>query len=112
MSSRTKFILIFVLFAIPTLASTLTYIFWRPTATSNYGVLISPVVALPEIKFSRLDGVVNAQDNVSQALRGKWLMVTRDSGACEAACKQKLYAMRQARLVLGVSRIALFALSW
>ncbi len=101
MSSRTKFVLIFLLFSIPTIASTLTYIFWRPTATSNYGELFSPVIALSDAKFSRLDGVTNAQDNVEKALRGKWLMVIQDSGACEATCRQKLHAMRQARLVLG-----------
>jgi hypothetical protein len=101
MSSRTKFVLIFLLFSIPTIASTLTYIFWRPTATSNYGELFSPVIALSDTKFARLDGVTNAQDNVEKALRGKWLMVMQDSGACEVACRQKLYAMRQARLVLG-----------
>lgn len=101
MSSRTKFVLIFMLFSIPFVASTLTFVFWKPIATANYGELISPVVALPEARFARVDGVTDARDNVEKALRGKWLLVTRDSGACEAACRKKLYAMRQARLILG-----------
>jgi cytochrome oxidase Cu insertion factor (SCO1/SenC/PrrC family) len=101
MSPRTKFVLIFLLFSIPFVASTIVFIFWKPTATSNYGQLIAPVVALPETNFVRVDGVSNSRDNVEKALRGKWLLVTRDSGACEATCRKKLYAMRQARLILG-----------
>jgi hypothetical protein len=101
MSPRTKFVLIFLLFSIPFIASTITFIFWKPTATSNYGKLVAPVIALPETKLIRVDGIVNPQVNTENALRGKWLLLTRDSGACETACQKKLYAMRQARLILG-----------
>jgi cytochrome oxidase Cu insertion factor (SCO1/SenC/PrrC family) len=101
MSPRTKFVLIFLLFSIPFVASTIVFIFWKPTVTSNYGQLITPIVALPETNLIRADGVTNTRDNVEKAMRGKWLLVTRDSGACEATCRKKLYAMRQARLILG-----------
>jgi cytochrome oxidase Cu insertion factor (SCO1/SenC/PrrC family) len=101
MSPRTKFVLIFLLFSIPFVASTIVFIFWKPTVTSNYGQLITPIVALPETNFFRVDSVTNTRDNLEKAMRGKWLLVTRDSGACENTCRKKLYAMRQARLILG-----------
>ena len=34
-------------------------------------------------------------------LHGKWVLVTVDSGRCDELCKEKLYFMRQVRLVQG-----------
>lgn len=105
MSPRTKFVMIFLLFSVPFIASTITFLVWKPSVTNNYGELLSPVIALPEAKLVRLN-VENASDIankelIEKSLRGKWLMLTRDSGACETACQKKLYAMRQARLSIG-----------
>ncbi len=105
MSPRTKFVMIFLLFSVPFVASTITFLVWKPSATNNYGELLSPVIALPEVKLIRIDsdsvnGAIN-KELVEKSLRGKWLMLTRDGGACEMACRKKLYAMRQARLSLG-----------
>jgi hypothetical protein len=101
MSPRTKFVMIFLLFSVPFIASTITFLVWRPSTTNNYGELLSPVVALPETRLVRLDSDIANKELIEKSLRGKWLMLTRDSGACEAACQKKLYAMRQARLSLG-----------
>lgn len=105
MSPRTKFVMIFLLFSVPFIASTITFLVWKPSVTNNYGELISPTVALPETKLTRIDAVdANisiGSELIEKSLRGKWLMLTRDSGACEAACQKKLYAMRQARLSIG-----------
>jgi hypothetical protein len=101
MSPRTKFVMIFLLFSIPFVASTVVFLFFKPARTSNYGELISPAIPLPDLKLARLDGVDQHSALLEKALRGKWLMVIRDSGGCEAACQKKLYAMRQARLILG-----------
>ncbi len=109
MTPRTKFVMIFLLFSVPFVASTITFLVWKPSVTSNYGELIAPVVLLPEIKLLPIESTPSSGDAVSSAnkelleksLRGKWLMLTRDSGACEEACRKKLYAMRQARLSLG-----------
>ena len=97
-SPRTKFVLLLGMFTVPTLASFIAFYFFPPANTSNYGELISPVIALPEAPQQRLDAGPPQQP---PSLRGKWLMLTKDSGACEAACRKKLYAMRQARLILG-----------
>ena len=101
MSPRTKFVMIFLLFSVPFIASTITFLIWKPSVTNNYGELLSPIIALPEAKLVRIDGDTANKDLIEKSLRGKWLMVTRDSGACETACQKKLYAMRQARLSIG-----------
>lgn len=101
MSPRTKFVLIFLLFSVPFVGSTLVFLFWTPTTTSNYGLLLSPVVTLPEAKLGFIDQGAADKEVAERALRGKWLMLIRDSGHCEAACQKKLYTMRQSRLVLG-----------
>jgi hypothetical protein len=101
MSPRTKFVMIFLLFSVPFIASTITFLVWKPSVTNNYGELLSPIVALPEAKLVRMDSDISNKELIEKSLRGKWLMLTRDSGACEAACQKKLYAMRQARLSIG-----------
>ena len=101
MTPRTKLALMFALFALPTLASFTAFYFFPPTKTSNYGELISPVINLPQTALDIKDGTDAASSAREQGLRGKWLLVTRDSGACEAACEQKLFAMRQSRLIVG-----------
>ena len=98
MTPRTKFLLLVALFVVPTLASFVAYYFFPPSKTTNYGTLISPVVVLQSVPLVRLDA---GKVPITHGLRGKWLMITRDSGNCEAACEKKLYAMRQARLILG-----------
>lgn len=74
--------------AAPTAAAYLSYYFWQPQSRSNYGELIEPR-ALPQLQNSAAD------------LKGKWVMVTVDSGACDAYCRDKLYTLRQVRLTQG-----------
>lgn len=100
-SPRTKFVLMFLLFAMPITLSYVMFFFWKPTTTNNFGELISPVVLLPEEKFTVLDGKDAPPNAAAKAMRGKWLIVTRDSGTCDTACLSKLYTMRQARLLAG-----------
>ena len=38
------------------------------------------------------------------SLRGQWLLVVVGSGACDAACEQRLYLQRQLREMLGRER--------
>ena len=101
MSPRTKLLLMMALFALPTLASFAAFYWFPPTKTSNYGELISPVINLPQLPMAIRDGTDAPQGAHEQGLRGKWLIITRDSGACDAPCEQKLFAMRQSRLIVG-----------
>lgn len=57
---------------------------------------------LPIVKVS--GKVTNITDNTilrMKDLHGKWVLVTVDSGYCDENCKEKLYFMRQVRLVQG-----------
>lgn len=71
----------------------LHYSDYRP-GTVNYGELIDMV----DFEGS----AVNQVDNTifrSRDIHGKWTMVTVDSGDCNEYCDQKLYKMRQVRIV-------------
>ena len=80
----------------PVAASYLLYYFWPPDRTVNYGELIEPR-PLPDAKLALADG---APFRLSQ-LRGKWVLVTLDSGRCDAYCDRKLVYLRQLRLTQG-----------
>ena len=101
MSPRTKLALMMTLFALPTLASFTAFYLLPPTKTNNYGQLISPVVNLPQLPLTVAVGGDAPKGAIEQGLRGKWLLVTRDGGTCDAICEQKLIVMRQSRLIIG-----------
>jgi cytochrome oxidase Cu insertion factor (SCO1/SenC/PrrC family) len=88
--------LIVALTAAPVAASYLLYYFWQPGRTANYGELIEPR-PLPDPKLTLAGG---APFQLSQ-LRGKWLLVSVDSGRCDAHCDRKLLYLRQLRLTQG-----------
>jgi cytochrome oxidase Cu insertion factor (SCO1/SenC/PrrC family) len=100
---RAKLLALMALFAIPIVASTLAYRYLRPEASANYGELLSPPVPVTEAAFHRPSG---EPFRFSQ-LRGKWLLVASDSGACPGSCVAKLGTMRQVRLALGRNALRL-----
>ena len=76
-----------VICAAPLVLGTAAYVFgWRSGATSNYGELLAP----KPVSASALE-----------PLRGKWVLVTFDSAACDAYCEKKLYIVRQVRRAQG-----------
>jgi len=97
LSPRTKLLLLASLFLLPIVASTLAYLYWRPTGpTSNYGELLK---AAPVPEVSLVD--TNVKEFTFGQLRGKWVIVADDSGRCDPACVQKLITIQQVRLALG-----------
>jgi hypothetical protein len=62
----------------------------------NYGDLVEPV-PLSDTPLQTLDG----QPFKMSSLRGKWLMIHVDGGACLPACVEKLWKIRQLRLTQG-----------
>ena len=76
-----------VVCAAPLVLGTAAYLFdWRSGTTSNYGELLPPKpVSAPAL----------------EPLRGKWVLVTFDSAACDAYCERKLYIVRQIRRAQG-----------
>lgn len=95
--SRAKLIFIFSLFALPVLASYLTYYFWQPSGRKNYGELIAQV----GLKDGRdqTGQIISAQD-----FKGKWTLVYVGSGTCDKRCETLLYYMRQVRSAQGPER--------
>ena len=86
-----------VFFALPVVAGYVVYFFdLAPGASGNYGTLL-PTKPLPDATLQDPDG----RPFKTSELRGKWLMVQFDSGACDAYCERKLYFMRQVRKALG-----------
>ena len=81
----------------PVLASYTAYYLLPPSGRTNYGALIDPQRPLPPLTLRRPDGVAVP----ATSLRGSWLMVQVDSGACDAGCEKKLWQMRQVRLTTG-----------
>jgi cytochrome oxidase Cu insertion factor (SCO1/SenC/PrrC family) len=94
--SRATLWLIIALAAAPVVASYLLYYFWPPARSVNYGELIGPK-PLPDPPLAATDGT---PFRLSQ-LKGKWVLVSLDSGRCDEACDRKLLYMRQLRLTQG-----------
>jgi hypothetical protein len=84
---RLKLALLGAFFVLPVAASWLIWSFdLVPGVTGNYGVLLPPKqIPLP----------------ADALLKGKWILVQLDGGACSAACERKLYFMRQVRRAQG-----------
>ena len=81
MSKRAKLILLLAACAAPFVLGWLAYVFeWTGGRTANYGELLTPRPLSAE-PFA--------------PLRGKWVLVTFDEAACDAACEKKLYFLRQ-----------------
>lgn len=93
---RTLYLLLAVCVA-PVIASYTAYYLLPPSGRTNYGALVEPQRPMPELSLRQLDGSAVA----AASLRGSWLMVQVDSGACDAGCRGKLWQMRQVRLTTG-----------
>jgi cytochrome oxidase Cu insertion factor (SCO1/SenC/PrrC family) len=93
---RAKLLLLVSLFLLPIAGSMVAYLS-HPEPTANYGELLLPPSAITSHPFGRENG---GGFEFSQ-MQGRWIMVASDSGACPAACVDKLATMRQVRLALG-----------
>ncbi len=80
----------------PFIGSWALYFFWQPSGRVNYGELVAGAT-LPQAKLTLADG----KPFDFEKLRGRWLFVTVDSGACDDYCQNKLWKMRQVRMTQG-----------
>jgi hypothetical protein len=94
--SRRTLLLIALVAVAPVIASYAAYYFFPRTTLANYGELLVTRPA-PEIAGAAADG----KPFQLASLRGKWVLAVAAPGACDAACTQALYAMRQARTLQG-----------
>lgn len=88
--------LIAIVCVAPLVASYIAYYFWQPSGHVNHGELLDPQ-PVPGERLALVDG---AEFDWAR-LKGKWLLVTADSGRCGTFCQQKLVYMRQVRLAQG-----------
>lgn len=96
-TGRIKMILLFLVCAAPVIMSYFTYYVLKPQGRVNYGELLTPIRPLPSAPLRQLDGRPFNLDS----LKGKWVMLTMDGGACPEKCVEKLYKMRQVRATTG-----------
>ncbi len=89
-------LVILALCAAPTVAAWFAYFVWQPQSRLNYGELLE-TRPLTDPELPRLDG---GSFRLSQ-LRGKWVLLHIDSGACADRCRKGLFYMRQLRLAQG-----------
>jgi hypothetical protein len=94
---RARLVLLASLFLLPIAASLLAAVYLRPEPTANYGELLLPPDAITAQKFSRASGSPFA----FAEMRGRWILVATDGGACGEPCLAKLVVLRQVRLALG-----------
>lgn len=94
---RLKMMAVLLVCAAPVVASYFTFYVIRPEGRQNFGELISPQRAVPDIRGIDLNG-----SGVSlQTLKGQWLLVSVAGAGCDEACVQHLYLQRQMRESLG-----------
>jgi glutathione peroxidase-family protein len=97
---KNKIILLLVIAACaaPMIFSYLTYYVIKPETRTNYGALIDPRAhPIPQLSLKTLDG--HAAD--LNQFKGKWIFLMTDAAACDKACAEKLFYMRQIRLTQG-----------
>jgi hypothetical protein len=90
--------LVLLVCASPIIASYFTYYVLKPEKRNNYGTLIDQRAhPIPALATTTLDGKPVALDQ----FKGKWVMLMAAPGACDAACRKQLFAMRQLRTMQG-----------
>jgi hypothetical protein len=97
-SGRWKLLLVLLVCASPLIASYFTYYVIKPQSRTNYGALIDPAAhPIPPLSTTTLDGrPVSLAD-----FKGKWIMLKVGGSACEKACLEQMYAIRQLRSMQG-----------
>ncbi|ANN69308.1 hypothetical protein BAU08_01020 [Bordetella bronchialis] len=102
-------IAIFLITLAPILGAVIMYMNpqWWPEEGSNYGTLVQPQRDLPgpaALPLATLDG----QPFDLAGLKGKWLLMAADGGACPESCARKLFIIRNTHASQGknVDRLA------
>lgn len=101
---RAQFLLLAALFFAPLLLAILFYFGLpglQPEHKTNYGQLVAPARPLPEFQWTGADGATKDL----AVLRGRWSYLYLAGEDCGTACMQKLYQIRQIRLLLNEKRL-------
>jgi cytochrome oxidase Cu insertion factor (SCO1/SenC/PrrC family) len=87
---------VLALCAAPVVASFVAYFWLPPSGHVNYGDLLPPR-PLPDATLATLDTRPFRFEN----LKGSWVLLVVDKGACDERCRMKLVYTRQVRLAQG-----------
>jgi hypothetical protein len=99
--ARRKLLLLAALFFTPVIAAILIF-YYAPQWFSgrvNYGTLISPARAVPQLGLTDVQGMWAVD-----ALKGKWSLVYLAGDTCDDDCQDRLVLARQVRLSLNQNR--------
>lgn len=96
-TGRGKLLAIVLASTLPLMLALFVFFVFKPTGKAGFGELIQPARAMPEVSFINDKG----ENHALADLKGKWLLVTVDSGNCLEACAQHLFVQRQLRAMLG-----------
>ena len=94
-TGRRKFALVAAVFAVPLVFAIFLYYggeSLQPTARSNHGALLEPIVNLHESVSNR---------EFRDAAKDHWVLLYSNEQICEEDCRDALYTLRQSRLMLG-----------
>jgi len=97
---RLRMLIVLLVCAAPVVASYFTYYVVRPDGRRNFGDLIEPMRALPDVKVQALNGDVLQLPT----LKGQWLLISVAGGDCQTDCQHQLYLQRQILTGLGKDR--------
>lgn len=97
--TRRMIMLIAAIAVAPIVLAYVAYYYWPRMARTNYGELL-PAQMLPHIIGTTPEGATFD----SAGLRGKWVVLFAAPGECDPACRQALYASRQARTIQNAER--------
>ncbi len=120
-AGRWKMLGILLVCAAPVVASYYTYYVIRPEGRTNYGTLVTPlrdvgalgtVVTMPGPAAAAAAAVpavpavpaAPAASGGIASLHGRWIMLVTGPAACDTACRERLYEIRQVRLTTGKDR--------
>jgi hypothetical protein len=95
---RWKLLMVLAVCAAPMIFAYLTYYVIKPGGRNNFGALIDPrAYPIPALGATTLDGKPAGLD----AYKGKWIMLKVGPAACDTACKDQMFAIRQLRSMQG-----------
>ncbi|HEX7719624.1 MAG TPA: hypothetical protein VF389_07455 [Woeseiaceae bacterium] len=98
-TGRRKLALVAAVFAVPLVFAIFLYFggeSLQPTARSNHGALLEPIVNVHESLNSSV-----RSSAFSDAAKDHWVLLYSNEQVCEEDCRDALYTLRQSRLMLG-----------
>lgn len=72
----------------------------RPDHNTNYGQVLNPQRPIPASEALTLTAA-DGSDFDLHSLRGKWILITADQGACPESCVKKLFILRNSHASQG-----------